>query len=194
MQVVCAEPTDANLKTVLGLLDEAASWLRTKDTDQWKAPWPNEEQRDGRVEKALKGSKTWIVWDRDVPAATVTIAKRANPAVWPKSVCDQERIEPAVYLHRLVTARDYAGLGLGADLIDWAGRLAARQYGAEWIRIDVWRSNKGLHEYYEKRGFQAWGYCADPKYPSGALFQKAISEISADSVPEFTVPPDARLA
>jgi Acetyltransferase (GNAT) family len=180
--------TEENRETILGLIEDARDYLRTKGTNQWAKPWPTEKLRDAKVIKGLQGKKTWIVWDEVTPAATITIATHANPSVWTKD--PRELVEPAVYLHRLVTARKYAGGGLGADLIDWAGKLAASQYGAEWIRIDVWRLNTGLHDYYKKQGFRSCGFCDDPEYPSGALFQKAISEISADSTPQFTVPAD----
>ena len=90
------------------------------------------------------------------------------------------------YAHRLITARDYAGRGLGADLIDWAGLRGQRLYGAKWIRIDVWTSNAALHDYYGETGFERCGSCADPGYPSGALFQKRVSAITESRFPPFT--------
>jgi GNAT superfamily N-acetyltransferase len=185
-QIARAEFTDEHLKIVLGLIDGAATWLRSKDTKQWSTPWPDKERRDARVAKGLEGGKTWIVWDRDIPAATVTVARHPNPAVWPDWACDP--VERAVYVHRLITARHYAGWGLGAELIDWVGLRAAEQYGAEWIRIDVWTSNKALHEYYRERGFKFVDFSPDRDYPSGALFQKPISDIEANSTPLIRQP------
>ena len=95
-----------------------------------------------------------------------------------------------MFIHRLITAREYAGLELGADLIDWAGLRGQRLYGAKWIRIDVWRTNIRLHEYYMKRGFEPCGFCADPAYPSSALFQKPVSAITKTSVPQFVTSHD----
>src|SRR5690348_411922 len=86
------------------------------------------------------------------------------------------------YVHRLVTARGYTGLGLGAALIDWAGRRGRLYYGAKWIRIDVWTTNKRLHKYYENQQFEPCGLCTDEEYPSGALFQKNVSTIEEPAV------------
>jgi hypothetical protein len=83
-----------------------------------------------------------------------------------------------VFVDRLITSRKYAGLGLGAQLIDWAGLRGRREYGAKWIRIAVWTTNTALHNYYLSRGFKACGLCADADYPSGAFFQKPVSMIS----------------
>jgi hypothetical protein len=186
MQIACAEPTQEHLTAILGLIEEASGWLALKDTDQWANPWPDEKARDDRVLRGLQGGKTWIVWDGDIPAATVTLTPRKNAAVWSKPACTCDLAERAVFIHRLITARKYAGLELGADLIDWAGLRGQRLYGAKWIRIDVWRTNQRLHDYYMKRGFEPCGFCADPSYPSGALFQKPVSAITKTSAPQFT--------
>jgi GNAT superfamily N-acetyltransferase len=187
MRIALATPEHLNI--ILGLIDEAAAWLRLKGLDQWAQPWPDRERRDARVRKGLEGGKTWIVWDKDSPAATVTLAAQHNPEVWSRPACRCDLDEPAVYAHRLITARDYAGWGLGAELIDWAGLCSRRDYDAKWIRIDVWTSNTALHGYYKKRGFEPCGTCADEKYPSGALFQKPVAAITARPAPLFAEPP-----
>jgi len=179
-----AKGTRENLSAVLGLIEEARYWLRDKGTDQWAAPWPDNEQRDSRVLRGLEVGATWIAWAGDEAAATVTIASRANPAVWSGSDCNLA--DPAVYAHRLIVSRNFAGWGLGAELSDWTGLRGRRDYGARWIRVDVWTSNCALHGYYMKRGFEPCGICPDPCYPSGALLQKPVSEIAAPASPLFT--------
>jgi GNAT superfamily N-acetyltransferase len=179
--------TPGDLNEVRWLVHQAAKWLtRSKSTDQWAKPWPTREARDQRLLAGIRRRRTWIVWDDDVPAATVTIAARPEPAIWsqPGRECDVS--DPAVYAHRLITARNYAGQGLGAELIDWAGLRGQRQYSAKWIRIDVWTSNAALHAYYQERGFKRCGSCTDPDYPSGALFQKPVAAITRPCFPQFT--------
>lgn len=182
--------TPGDLNEVRSLVRQAADWLtRSKDTDQWAIPWPSREARDQRLLAGLRHGRTWIVWDDDVPAATVTIAAKPNTAVWSRPADGCNLSDRAVYAHRLITARNYAGQGLGAELIDWAGVRGWRLYGASWIRIDVWSSNTALHDYYEKRGFRRCGSCANPQYPSGALFQKPVASITRPCVPQFTEHP-----
>ena len=180
-----AAPGDLN--KVRWLVHQAAEWLtRSKGTDQWARPWPTRAAHDGRLLAGIRHRRTWIVWDDDVPAATVTIATRPEPAVWSRPDPECDLCDPAVYAHRLITARDYAGRGLGADLINWAGLRGQRLFGAKWIRIDVWTSNTALHDYYEDTGFKRCGSCADPGYPSGALFQKPVCAITEARFPQFT--------
>jgi len=187
-----ARATSEHVNIILGLIDEAAEWLRLKGLDQWARPWPDREKRDARILKGLEGEKTWIVWHRDTPAATVTMATQHNPEVWSRPACECDLDESAVYAHRLITARNYAGWGLGAELIDWAGLRAQREYAAKWVRIDVWTKNRALHGYYKKRGFVPCGTCADAAYPSGALFQKPVAAITAPPSPLFAESPPHR--
>lgn len=186
MRIALANPDDFD--TVLGLIEEAAAWLRTKDTDQWSAPWPDRIKRDARVMRGLALGKTWIAWDGDIAAGTVTLAANPNPKVWGGAACLCDLGERAVYAHRLITARSHQGLGLGAQLIDWAGLRARHEYGARWIRIDVWTTNLALHGYYQGIGFEPCGSCEDPDYPSGKLFQKRTARIEAADTPLFHQP------
>jgi GNAT superfamily N-acetyltransferase len=184
--------TTDHFDTVVSLIDEASAWLRTKGPNQWAAPWPDRNGRDARVLRGLARGKTWIAWDGGTAAATVTLAARPNLKVWSRPGCVCDLSERAVYAHRLITARSHAGSGLGAQLIDWAGLQARGEYGARWIRIDVWSTNIALHKYYLGTGFEACGSCDDPDYPSGRLFQKRTALIEAAGIPLLRPPAPSR--
>lgn len=163
------------------MIDSVAAWLSTKNTDQWARPWPSRVGRDRRVRADLWAGKTWIVWDGNEPAATLTISTDPEHRVW----TERERQDPAVYLRRLALDRRYAGRGIGAQLVDWAGRWARLRYRAAWIRVDVWTTNTALHDYYRVRGFSLVRVCADPDYPAGALLQKPTAGITPPAAPLF---------
>jgi GNAT superfamily N-acetyltransferase len=168
---------------VSGLRTEARQWLRTKSTDQWAKPWPSEHERENRILSAIRAGRTWVVWDGAVPVATIT-ASPNHHEIWPV----ENRRDPAVYIRRLVVSRDrkYAGHGLGAQLLDWAGLRASREYGARWVRADVWTTNTRLHQYYRDQGFAFCGFCEwIVDYPSAALFQKPVDEIKPLEEPLF---------
>ena len=168
---------------ISGLRTEARQWLRTQSTDQWAKPWPSEAAREQRMLGAIRAGRTWVAWDGAVPVATIT-ASPNHHEIWP----EKNRRDPAVYIRRLVVSRDrkYAGQGLGAQLLDWAGLRAKREYGARWVRADVWTTNTKLHRYYRDQGFAFCGFSdliAD--YPSAALFQKPVGEIKPLESPLF---------
>src|ERR1700689_4735315 len=92
----------SNLDVIIGVIEDVAAWLRLKKTDQWDRPWPNQEERDDQIKKDLNREKTWIAWDGDTAAATIT-ADWAEDLRWP----EQLRRHPAVYIQRLVVRRPY---------------------------------------------------------------------------------------
>jgi GNAT superfamily N-acetyltransferase len=172
--LILAQATDhdADVAVIAGLIQQAASWLRTMRTDQWARPWPNQTGLHGRIRLSLQQGRTWICWDGDLAAATITADPDADP-YWGDAV----HLERAVYVHRLVVSRHYAGRGLGAALLDWAGRTARRDHGAQWIRVSAWTTNEALHAYYVGQGFVFCGLHPDDGYPSAARFQKPTGQI-----------------
>jgi GNAT superfamily N-acetyltransferase len=163
---------------ILELLDDAARWLRGKDTDQWAKPWPDEEGRNQRIEQDLREGKTWLLRDGTAAAGTITIDPADNE-VWPAG----KRSENAIYVRRVIVRRRYAGIGLGARLIDWAADVGARIHGARLIRIDVWTTNTELHAYYRKQGFTLSEFRDPddlPDYPSRALFERGTDQRRPD--------------
>jgi len=180
--------TADDMPAILGLIDSSAAWLRKhKNTNQWAKPWPDEKTRDGRITRGIARRETWMVEDGGALAGTLTYRNRANPDLWTDTELNEQR---AVYVSRLIVDRAYAGQGLGAALIDWAGLRGIQEWQADWIRVDVWTSNVGLHNYYKGQHFEyvrtvevehEWDY------PSAVLFQKPTMEIDSASAAKFEV-------
>jgi ribosomal protein S18 acetylase RimI-like enzyme len=181
-----------DMDTIIGFIDQARGWLRTKGTDQWDMPWPDREARDERVLRGLHEGNTWIAEDhRGIPIATITYREHANELLW----TEEQQRTPAAYVSRLIVDRNFAGQGIGAALNDWAGLRASREWGAGWIRIDVWTTNDALQSYYVKRDFISCGTIDFPaklprceRYPSAALFEKPIGRIDEKVVSRFFSP------
>jgi len=178
-----AVPEDMN--AVLGLIEEAARWLQaTKGTDQWARPWPDKEARDERVAQGIDNGLTWMVEDYSGLAGTVTFREHGTDILW----TPEELLDQAVYVSRLIVRREYAGQGIGAALIDWAGQRGMEQWNANWIRVDVWTDNLALHEYYKSQGFTHLRTCPfddNWEYPSAALFQKPAADIDVAATDRF---------
>ena len=176
LDIRCA--VDSDLPAVLELIDEAKLWLPNKKTNQWSKDWAdrNGRKRGDRVQDSVLQGTTWIatvVYENQLYAvATVTIEPKANPLVWDRP---GDLDDSAVYLSRLVVARRFAGLRIGAALLNWACDCAWRRYRAELVRIDVWTQNFALHSYYRGQRFRWQGYCRDTSYTSRARFQRSTS-------------------
>jgi hypothetical protein len=172
-----ATPVQADV--IKELVAEAAVWLRGKDTDQWAAPWPDARGRDRRIEDDVRAGRSWIVWDDDAGAGTITLdvgypLDGAKNPVWPADCLDDN----ALYVHRVVVRRCYGGIGLGAGMLDWASHKAVALLGTPLLRIDVWTDNAALHDYYKDKGFMPCGVRDEqdlPHYPARALFERRTS-------------------
>ena len=180
LRLVLRRASEEDFEAVRNLLTEASRWLRRKGTSQWALPWPNENGRNKNIRRAIRAGRTWIVWDGNLAAATLT-ASPNHHEIWPS----ENWHEQAVYVRRLAVSRRYAGRGLGGQLLDWAGKRASREYGALWIRVDVWTTNVGLHDYYRRQGFEYCGLSPVPGYPSAALFQRATDQLRSTGEPLF---------
>jgi GNAT superfamily N-acetyltransferase len=162
------QATPGEHDVILELLSDSIRWLQGMGIDQWARPWPNEVGRNERIAQDLSEGKTWVALDGTTVAGTITIDPADN-GVWPRDI----RLENAVYVRKVIVRRCYAGLGLGARLLDWACDVAAHAHEASWIRIDVWTTNRQLHAYYRRQGFRFRDLAENPDYPSRALFERS---------------------
>ena len=149
-------------EVVLGLLCERIDWLRAQGSDQWSS-W---QKWRTKMAPAVEAGDVWLLLDDGEPVATITLEFHGDTDFWTPAEC----AEPAVYLSKLATRLDRAGAELGSLLLRWATDHAYRR-GARYLRLDAWKTNPKLHDYYRTRG---WVYLRTANHPnrrSGALFQ-----------------------
>jgi GNAT superfamily N-acetyltransferase len=176
------------MTAILDLIGWSAKWLREyKNTDQWARPWPNERARDARVRQGIRNRLTWMAEDlQGALVGTVTYREKGSPKLWTR----RELGQPAVYVSRLIVAREHAGHHIGSALLDWAGQRGLERWGAASTRVDVWTDNYGLHDYYLKNGFvhlRTREFKDNWEYPSAALFEKPTAALSEASAKRFEV-------
>jgi hypothetical protein len=181
--------TEDDVKPIIGLIDEAAQWLKEtkgeKAAGQWLKPWPDEAARNARIRQGIQGGRTWMVLENDILAGSVTYGRQGNHMLW----SEKELAQPAVYISRLVVNRKHSKNGIGASIIDWAGRRGMRAWRARWVRVDVWTLNHLLHDYYRNQGFRYLRTCPfknEWDYPSAALFQKPTAKLKSSAEGRFT--------
>ncbi|WP_234330099.1 GNAT family N-acetyltransferase [Streptomyces viridochromogenes] len=154
------------------LRTEAEGWLRTKGTDQWSDPETG-ERAIAKWRASIDEGRAWVVvGEHDEVLATVSRGP-VDRDFWK----DDDRPETALYLYKLIVAREASGRQLGTRVIDWMSRLAALE-GRTWVRIDTWRSNTGLHAYYERLGFKHVRTEAPSHRRSGWLAQRPAGELA----------------
>ncbi len=144
----------ADVPAIMRMLDDAQEWLaslgRTGQwgTDHWSGI-PSAVDRFTRL--ATKGT----VWLAEIDGDSeperviggVLITSTTPPDYVPPAA------EPEHYISLLVTARSFAGAGVGAALLAHA-RTEARAAGIRLLRVDCYDGDDHrLVAYYEKQGF-----------------------------------------
>ncbi|MGW3026342.1 GNAT family N-acetyltransferase [Streptomyces sp. NPDC001221] len=165
------------------LRTEAEGWLRTKGTDQWSDAETG-ERAISKWRASIDEGRAWVVvGEHDEVLATVSRGP-VDRDFW----TDADHPETALYLYKLIVAREASGRRLGIRVIDWMSRLAALE-GRTWVRIDTWRTNSGLHAYYERLGFRHVRTAEPPHRRSGWLAQRPAGELAMphDPLPIFSL-------
>jgi ribosomal protein S18 acetylase RimI-like enzyme len=103
----------------------------------------------------------------DAPIATITIDEFADTDFWRPA----DEVRSALYVHRMAVSREYTGLGVGSAMLDWASTYAMAR-NRRYLRLDAWRSNLALREYYRDQHFTLVRICRRQDRGSGALFQR----------------------
>lgn len=172
-----AVPEDVD--ELLAMRDEARGWLAGRGTDQWSAPWPTLEALKDKLRHSIEASEVWMIDDQGISIAAMTIDAHCLSDLWSPDEC----AEPARYISKMSVRRSHAHQRIGAELINWAGSLAAKQ-GALWLRLDAWTTNTTLHQYYLNQGFSFVRTVVSER-PSGALFQRRARIVATPRLQEL---------
>ncbi|MFF1696430.1 GNAT family N-acetyltransferase [Streptomyces sp. NPDC058257] len=161
----------------MALRTEAEQWLCVQGSDQWNDPEPG-QSAIRKWHATIDDGRAWVVVG-DPGSALATVSRGPiDRDFWN----DDDKPESAFYLCKLIVARSAAGRQLGARIIDWASRVAALE-GRDWVRVDTWRTNTGLHAYYECLGFKHVRTEAPSHRRSGWLAQRSSDAITRPDEP-----------
>lgn len=162
--------TTADIGAIFGLYDDAIAYQKTVFDKHWQGferSLVEKEIAEGRAWKMMQGQEIVCIFAIDF----------SDAVIW--GVKD---LQPAIYLHRIVTNPRYRGNGYIQNIITWAVHFG-KSAGKEFVRMDTWGDNPGLIAYYVKSGFQHTGFATPeqsdtlPKHYEGvtlALFEIPI--------------------
>lgn len=172
MSLTIHQATPDDLVALTALQADSVAWLAAKGLDQWQSGQPRapRDRPGSHLTDSIDEHTCWIV-DSDTEAlATIIVDDKADPEFWSPAEANE-----ALYVHRMIVKRSLAGHDLGAVLLDWADELAG-QARRHWLRLDAWRTNTALHDYYRHQGFAHVRTVDLAHRGSGALFQRKISQ------------------
>ncbi|MBB6001347.1 ribosomal protein S18 acetylase RimI-like enzyme [Streptomonospora salina] len=164
-----AGPED--LDALIGLRIESETWLHAAGIQQWT----NRERGIRNLREGVDAGVTYVVGNDSVVVATLTL-NGPDPDFWTA----EDDPESALYLYKLMITGTHRGTGLGDKLMDWAC-AQAEERGKQWLRLDCWRDNLALQDYYQRRGFDHVRTVEVEGRGSGALFQRPAALRTADA-------------
>jgi hypothetical protein len=168
-----------DLTYILELRDHVEKWLNDSSQDQFQ----NQEfsiRSHAHIQRLVHERRFVILQGEDKRRLAVGALVPPDPDFWNEG----DNLSDAWYVARLMT--DEHGRDYGAHLIDLIAQAAALA-GRKYLRLDCWRTNTKLHEYYTHRGFSHVRTVQQPHRLSGALFQR---ETRADLPPAWDAPQD----
>lgn len=135
-----AEPGDVAI--VEGFIEGALAWM-----DQVGIPyWSRSEFGTGEVARWV-ADDLWIA-ERDGAAVGSFKLQSTDPEIWPEA-----KPREALYVHRLVVAREHTGSGVGTSMLRAAERVTA-SLGIPYVRLDCGAPVKRLVRYYTEAGYR----------------------------------------
>lgn len=171
---------DTDIEDLIRLRTEAERWLAENGINQW-VPMHQSQSR-AILRNAVSQGGAFVVTDDAGGPVVGTVTLGGPDRDW----WTQDEIEnSAVYIYKMIVAREYAGQGIGSAMLDWASTQAQRA-GTDWVRLDCRRDNTALHVYYQRQGFELIRIMQEPlritDLPrfTGALFQRR-SEVRMSS-------------
>jgi GNAT superfamily N-acetyltransferase len=138
MQITACAPEDS--KAVFDLYDKAVEFQKTKSRKYWQG------FDESLIETEIRENRLWKILEGKDIACIFSVAD-SDTLIW-----GEDSVEPALYIHRIVTNHLFRGRGYTKAIIEWAKQYC-RNSGKRFIRIDTWADNQNLNDYYRKCGF-----------------------------------------
>ena len=160
LEVVLAALDD--IDTVLGILEEAAAWVRDHNLPHvWV---PGGFSREAFLDQISRGEVYvgWVDWK----AAGTFVLQWSDVFWWGEMPPD------AGYVHKLAIKPVFAGQGIGRELLKWA-ETKARAVGKKYLRLNCIAADKKIREYYENAGFTQVRDVMGPK-ALATLYEKPL--------------------
>jgi ribosomal protein S18 acetylase RimI-like enzyme len=142
MQILPSQPTD--ISTIFNLYDDAVAFQKTRFDKHW-LPFDR-----GMVDREITEHKQWKIMEGDEVACIFAITYD-DPFIW-----KEKNVDPAIYIHRIVTHPAYHGRGYVKAIVEWA-KEHAKDKRKQFIRMDTWGDNEKLISYYQQCGFTYLG-------------------------------------
>ena len=143
MDIEIEQAALAHAGIVAGILQEAAAWAERAHARLWL----ESELEPEAILAEVRAGQYFLA--RAFGEAVATLRYQLeDPLFWPDAAAGE-----AAYVHRLAVRRAWAGRGLAAQMLSWAGRRALAD-GRSLLRLDTDITRPKLRALYTSCGFR----------------------------------------
>ncbi len=168
--IVIREGRSSDLGVILALWDMAIAWMVARgQPEQWGTEPASARPRTRELVEQWLGEPGLRMAELGGQPVGASVTASASPAHVPATTLNE------TYLLFLVSDRDHAGVGVGAELVRRAA-AEARAAGSEVLRVDCWAGAPGLVAWYERQGFvRSDSFTVDVRGPwHGQVFEMRL--------------------
>src|SRR6059036_2416969 len=148
---------------VLGILDEAAGWLKQHEIPSLEA-W---RILPSILSRSDLSRGVYVALVDDTAAGTFILQ-------WSDSPFWGERPPDSGYIHKLAVRPDFAGRGIGREMLRWA-EARAKSAGKRFLRLNCLAGDRKIRDYYERAGFTHRGDIVEPR-GRASLYEKRLTD------------------
>ena len=139
-----------DISRVIDIINQAKTYLKNNDIDQWQDGYPNEET----IEKDIENNEAYVLEEDGVILGTCMVTIHGEPAY--------NRIEgkwilncPYICVHRIAVDNEYKGKGLASTIFRSSSCYVSR---LSQCRMDTHHDNLSMQSFLTKYGFK---YCGE---------------------------------
>jgi ribosomal protein S18 acetylase RimI-like enzyme len=134
-----------DLDAVLSILEDAARWMVSRGIEGWT---PGSFSRR-RIADLVDRGEMYLAVLAGEPVGTFALQ-------WSDEETWGDVPDDAGYVHGLAVRREFAGMGVGRELLGWLENRVSLA-GREYLRLDCVADNEALNEYYRRADFDHGG-------------------------------------
>lgn len=159
---------ERHLEEICSLMKSCAVDMTARGIQQWDESYPNIEL----VLKDIQNQNLYIFTDAEAVVGCIVMDEQQSPQY--AQVKWQLNEEPILIIHRMAVSPEMQGKGMGKKLVSFAEEFG-RMNGYRAIRLDAFKGNKNLQNFYVRLGYEAVGEIP-LEYTAGPFvcFEKAI--------------------
>ena len=147
-----------DISRVIDIINQAKTYFKNNDIDQWQDGYPNEET----IEKDIENNEAYVLEEDGVILGTCMVTIHGEPAY--NSIEGKWILNcPYICVHRIAVDNEYKGKGLASTILD---QVVAMYPDYHSVRMDTHHDNLSMQSFLTKYGFK---YCGEITLKSGAL-------------------------